>query len=256
VGGTRSDFSEPPALWPHALSGRGYRRAELDRREYTPPSFDLHDPVFADPETVPAATARRDAEERREADGSTRFRERVLRLSSGIGRKELRCYDRDGALLWRHRWEGLPVLVAPGTLVTCRGTAVFIIEGQRRVRVLDLFHGALIAEHALADADLVGADFALLSGCRVAQLGPPGVNTRLEFIGEPRTPAVVLPAPARWLLALDGQAVVALQDGRVLAYPGGTAVALPARVRALAQAPIALTAGLLAADQLYPWRPR
>jgi hypothetical protein len=256
VAGTRSDFSEPPERWPHVLSGRGYRRAQEDLGASTPPPLDRDEPVAATPVPAGASSAPPEGEERRAADGSTVFRARVLRLSTGIGIKELRCCDRDGALLWRQRWEGLPVLVAPGTLVTCRGAAVFIIEGQRRVRVLDLFDGALLAEHTLADAELVGADFAALPAGRVVQLGPPGVNTRLEFLGLPRTPAVSLPAPARWLLALDGQAVVVLQDGRALSYPGGSAVRLPARLCALAQPPIALTAGLLAGDQLYPWRRR
>ncbi len=256
VAGTRSDFSEPPARWPHVLSGRGYARALGDQRASTPPACDLGEPVVDAPRPPPGAAALAEGEEFRAADGSTRFRDRVLRLSSGIGLKELRCLDRDGALLWRQRWEGLPVLVAPGTLVTCRGAAVFIIEGQRRVRALDLFSGSLIAERTLASAELVGADFAVLSAGRLVQLGPPGVNTRLEFLGPPTTPMVTLPGPARWLLALDGQAVVALQDGRVLAYPGGTPVALPARLRTLAQPPIALRDGLLAGDQLYPWRAR
>jgi hypothetical protein len=256
IAGTRSDFSEQPEHWPQALSGRGYQRAQADLGASAPPPLNLHDPVLANPVPWPGTSAEQDLEERREVDGSTHFRERILRLTSSIGLKELRCYDQVGALLWRHRWEGLPVLVAPGTLVTCRGSTVYIIEGQRRVRALDLFSGALLAEHAMAGADLVGTDFALLSTGLLVQLGPPGVNTRLEFLGLPRTPAVSLPAPARWLLALDGQAVVALQDGRVLSDPGGSAVALPPRVRALAQAPLALTAGLLAGDQLYPWRPR
>ena len=254
--GTTSDFSEPPGLWPHTLSGRGYLRALNELHGSALPTLDLAEPVVA--EAVPATVAdgAPALEEHRAADGSTAYRGRVLRLTSTIERKDLRCFERDGALLWRHRWVALPSLVAPGTLVTCRGAAVFVVEGQRRVRAFDLSSGALLAEHALDQASTVGVDFCLLPGARLVQLGPPGVGTRLEFLDLPTTPAVTLPAPARWLLALAGAAVVCLQDGSVLAYPGGTAVALPAALRARAQAPTLCAAGRLAGAQLYRWRLR
>jgi len=54
-------------------------------------------------------------------------------------------------------------------------------------------------------------------------------------------------------VGVDGQAWVALQDGRVLAYPGGIAVALPAALSTSLSAPTVIADGLVVGDRLYPW---
>ncbi len=257
--GPLPDLGAPPSEWPHALSGAGYALALADGA----PALERTTAATRrlEEESAPAPPPPAQFIERRLADGTTCYRQRQLRLAPRGGRterpesKEVRCEDERGRLLWWHRWSGLSPLAAPSTSLTCRGDAVVVCEGQQRLRVLSLITGALLAQCELDDALAATGEVAVLSDGALALLGPLGVNTRLMLTGV--TPAQIeLPTPARWLVGVGSQAWVALADGRVLAYPGGTALALPPAVADARMPPAAIARGLVVEDRLYPWRAR
>jgi hypothetical protein len=245
--GPLPDLGAAPAEWPSGLSGTGYALALEDlggpaagpgRRlvavaEPAPPPLDQYT-------------------ESRLPDGTTRYRQRQLRLAARIEHKEVRCADDRGRLLWWHRWAGLSLLEAPSTSLMCRGDAVVVVEGQQRMHVISLLTGTQLAESDLDDRLASLGDVAVIGRDRLALIGPLGVNTRLVLTGAAAA-AIELPVPARWLVGVDGQAWVALQDGRVLAYPGGIAVALPAALSTSLSAPTVIADGLVVGDRLYPW---
>jgi hypothetical protein len=241
------DPGAPPAEWPTGLSGAGYALALEDSGGSAAVAGRQLDPVFQ-----PAPQPLEQFQENRLPDGATRYRQRLLRLAASIEHKEVRCEDDRGRLLWWHRWAGLSLLQAPSSSLMCRGDAVVVVEGQQRLHVISLISGAQLAQGELDDRLASLGDVAVLGDNRLALIGPLGVNTRLVLTGSVAT-AIELPVPARWLVGAGSAAWVALQDGRVLAYPGGAAVALPAAVAAAHSAPAAIAAGLVVEDRLYPW---
>jgi len=245
--GPVGDLAAPPAEWPIGLSGAGYALALEDGG-----GSDAGAARHLGPDFRPAPPPLEQYLERRLPDGSTRYRQRQLRLAARIEHKEVRCEDGRGRLLWWHRWAGLSLLEAPASSLMCRGDAVVVVEGQQRVQVISLITGALIAQSELDDRLASLGDVAVVGSGRLALIGPLGLNTRLVLTGAAAM-VIELPVAARWLVGVGDQAWVALQDGRVLAYPGGIALALPAAVAGARSAPTVIAGGLVVEDRMYPW---
>ena len=246
--GAGTPFTDPPAEWPVALTGAGYLAAAADDAACISHPGPLRIEASAQP--LPAAIGT--ASDERQADGSTRYRQFLLRLVAHVERKELRCYRSDGTLLWWHRWAGLPVLVAPSTSVFCRSGTVIVSEGQSQVRIFDIFTGVQLAQADLDDRLASLADAAVVGRGGVALLGPVGVDTRLVLTGA-QGMVIDLPAPGRWLMGWGDHVLVALHDGRMLSYPGGAALAVEEVIARSVIAPLPLAHGLIIGSALYPW---
>ena len=135
---------------------------------------------------------------------------------------------------------------------------MLVAEGGARVRAFDCWLGTALGTVIPERADLDLTHAAWLTGNRLALLGPLGVRNHLTLLGgKPEDEQVIpLPTPARWLVPCGAVVVVALEDGRVLGYPGATTITLPEPLRTSTNAPVVIGNGLLSGDRLYPWTQR
>lgn len=166
------------------------------------------------------------------------------------------CRD-DGATRWFSRWLPEPGLGAPARFLDIRQGRLVVGEGDARLLLFDLGDGAPRLDVRLRRLPVLpGRTWPCGDGAVV--LHPPGRDDRLGWIGaDGGERDEVLPAPARWVLGLpDGEAWLALEDGRTLAArgPGGwRAIALPAALAA-ARWPRPVDGGIAADGRRWPWR--
>ncbi|MBA3686798.1 MAG: hypothetical protein H0W72_16365 [Planctomycetes bacterium] len=140
---------------------------------------------------------------------------------------------------------------APGHALAFRDGWVCVAEGQGRLRVFDLGDGTQLADVGLR-GDGLPHQVVLLAGGRVALLGPVGVDTTLILAGSGEEVRIPLPGPARWCVPFGDGALVALRDGRCIAYPGLRETDLPAAL-ATGEAPAVTAKGLASGGRLWPW---
>jgi hypothetical protein len=201
--------------------------------------------------------------------GAHRYRGALLQLDHASGATSLT--SRDAAthrLRWRTRWDSDPGL--PTRALSLTGGWAIVAEGPSRLVVLDAGSGErrLIANSAAVTASATRARMLLAPGMagplRLAVLGP--LDDELALVEAPSDPRfapptatgiatrVALPARARWMVAAPpfASAILLLEDGRALLYPGAIEIALPDALRA-SDPPSVTGEGLLKDGKLYRW---
>jgi hypothetical protein len=245
------DWSDDPRSWAHVLSGAGARSARgasSVNQLFARPAA-AWSRIAAMPTALPATVG---DGERRQDDGGYAYRGQVVRLTSGIARKEVQVSAPDGTLRWWRRWDALSGLQAPGVALVLRDDAVIVLEGQARLTALDLATGATLAQLDLPDGVELPGEVTVLGHDRIAVLGPLGLNRRVDLVTSGGCRSIALASPARWLVAWGGGALVYGEDGVARSLPGGATVALPAAL-ATAAAPLLTGAGLRSGALLFPW---
>jgi hypothetical protein len=200
-------------------------------------------------ERTPATSA---APATRLADGTWEHLGWRYRCDAGLSTTEVSCRDPGGALRWRHRWPAPDALAAPARAVAVHAGTVVVIEGAARLTVLDAGNGERWATLRPA-GELQPHQIVLLGRDRVGALGPAGLDITLRLIDGDGATTTALPGSARWLVPWADGVLVALIDGRALAYPGGADVAMPADLLA-GGAPRLTAAGLERDGWRWAWR--
>ncbi len=245
------DWSDDPRNWAHVLTGAGARSARSApsvNQLFARPAA-AWSRIAATPTALPATVG---DGERRQDDGGYTYRGQVVRLTSGIARKEVQVSAPDGTLRWWRRWDALSGLQAPGVALVLRDDAVIVLEGQARLTALDLATGATLAQLDLPDGVELPGEVTVLGHDRIAVLGPLGLNRRVDLVTSGGCRSIALASPARWLVAWGGGALVCGEDGVARSLPDGATVALPAALAA-ASAPTLTDGGLRSGALLYPW---
>ena len=127
-----------------------------------------------------------------------------------------------------------------------------IVEGAARLTVLDAGNGERWAA-LRPNSEIMPQQVVLLGRERVAELGPLGLDTTLRLIDSEGTTAIPLPGPARWMVPWGDGVLVVLGDGRAVAYPAVTAVALPEEL-VRGGAPAVSADGLVRDGRCWAWR--
>ena len=240
-----SAVTAQPETWNHVLTGRAWAEREGFVHWLTIPASQRM--AIGDPQKNITS-----ASPVRQGDGSWLIGTRRVRCDASLAYTTLECRDIAGDLLWRHRWAALDPLAAPGRALALRDGWIVLIEGAAIVRIIDGGNGDVVSELPLHGADLVPATVIPLSANSIADLGPLGLDTVLHLRSQESTVDIQLPTAARWLIPWGDHVLVALNDGRFLAYPGGTTVLLPNAFQH-GPAPMITHAGLEIHGSLWPW---
>ena len=174
------------------------------------------------------------------------------RCEATLTATEVTCSEADGALRWRRRWNAPDALAAPGRALAFRDGYLVIVEGAARLTVLDAGNGERWAA-LRPNSEIMPQQVVLLGRERVAELGPLGLDTTLRLIDGEGTTVIPLPGPARWMVPWGDDVLVVLVDGRAVAYPAVTAVALPEEL-VRGGAPAVSADGLVRDGRCWGWR--
>ncbi len=164
---------------------------------------------------------------------------------------EISAHADDGSLLWTRRW------ITPRYLISrnlgLRHGHLLCAEGQARVHALDPATGAVRSSWFTPNGLAAPSALTVLSADRLAWVGPPGLDDKLEIFDR-RTRILCrrsLPAGIRHVIALGGgrALVVDGEDGLHL-EPAG--VALTGRAPNEAR-PVATAAGIWFGEAFFAW---
>jgi hypothetical protein len=219
-----------PVTWDHRLTSRAWRLAHVASAL---PSTASSSPVVATAQAAPppltvAVERRRD------------------RLSIAAG-------DAAGRL-WQTTWDTADFLAMPVVAAEDRGTAIVVCEGESRAVVVDRRTGLRSFVVSPRQRTVVAGQVAVLPGiATLVQAAPIGVGTRLDVIDARSERSEPLPRPARWVVGLGREAVIAFADGTAAAWPGLRPIELPADLLRARQT-VATADGIVADGRLWAWR--
>jgi hypothetical protein len=235
--------------WEHVISGAAWNRAVQTVAEPWPAqvvvSRPLAKPVALVP-TPPEAPA-------------------VMALDQGDDFTEVTWSAADNSLLWRHRWQSLPVPSgAPNRTHALRDGLLLIGEGASRLVLIDCRLGDVLGTIDLTSIDVEPSQTVVLgtdpvAGIQIAMLHPVAIDDQVTLAdthGHERT--VQLPTPARWMVRAPGGCLVlglATGQGLVLDAQGTLHPALvPVELmQAHADSRRSTAAGVMADGLLFPW---
>ena len=247
-------LAEDPTTWQQVITADGWIARGRHQAEALPADSALGRPEV-EVAAAPLAALVPDEAVTRAVEGGYRYRGCRFALVRSPDTITLTGHGADDHLLWRQRWPAPALNQSPSQHLDLHQGVVLVAEGGSRVRAFDCRLGTALGAVVPERADLDLTHAAWLSGNRLALLGPLGVRTQLTLLG--RSPedeqVITLPTAARWLLPLGSVVAVALEDGRVLTYPGVAVLSLPEAVAKAPVAPVVMRDGLLVGDQLHRW---
>jgi hypothetical protein len=129
------------------------------------------------------------------------------------------------------------------------------MEGDTRLSILAISDGRLLARVAVPPGAAMWSEALVAEPGSVALVGPAGLDRRAWVVRDRDVHHIDLPAAARWLLPMDGRAIVVLADGRVLRLPDLAPCLLPAPLTR-APRPSVTADGIQQGDRLYRWSGR
>lgn len=193
---------------------------------------------------------------RRRSDGGLDHRGRSLAITRQDGWLALTARDAASAApCWFHRWPALTDLSAPSLTLAARNGQIQVMEGDTRLSILAISDGRLLARVAVPPGAAMWSEALVAEPGSVALVGPAGLDRRAWVVRDRDVHHIDLPAAARWLLPMDGRAIVVLADGRVLRLPDLAPCILPAPLTQ-APRPTVTANGIQQGDRLYRWSGR
>jgi hypothetical protein len=252
-------LGDNPESWVHRVTGRGLAELPQLRLYRTAPAvgidaarpvqvgvltrLTLNDPEYENIQRLP--------------DDSRLYRDMSFYLERTLDSTSVSARNSFDELLWRRRWRAPAIGDAPSQTMDIHGGLVFVCEGATHVTVLDAGLGSLAGVFNVTDVNAIPEQLVFLPPASLA--GLTGLRKRL-LLASPATPDgpggqrfIDLPARARWMLALDTEALVMLDDGKAMLYPDGREADLPAELRASDTAPIVTGKGLTLPHIIFPW---
>jgi len=239
-------WSDDPATWPWALAGRAWAARAGVLAAWNLPPKRRQAVAEARPGTAAATAARR------LPTGDWLHMGWHFSCTATPTATEVTCRDATGDLRWRRRWNAPDALAAPGRALAFRDGGIVIAEGAARLTVLDAGNGERWAA-LRPNSEILPQQVALLGRDRVAELGPLGIDTTLRLIDGDGATVIRLPGTARWMVPWGDGVLVALTDGRAIAYPSAVAVAMPDELLRGAT-PTMTVEGLARDGRLWAWR--